>query len=136
MKYKLITFTALFAMSSSITQANNDVYLSLFFVEQSKGMNDFVLLTDGRTLLINKGKVRAPEVYVITEWNKFNEASYLPPKSSAILQIVEIDQKASVCFKDKCQLINAVCPRIQLLKTGKYMCTSSPSIDEIIDQQQ
>jgi hypothetical protein len=136
MTYKLSAFTALFVLCSPITQANNDIYLSLFFVEQSKGMNDFVLLTDGRTLSIKKGKVRAPDVYVITEWNKFNEASYLPPKSSVILQIVEFDQKASVCFKDKCQLINAVCPRIQLLKTGKHMCTSFPSLAIIKQEQQ
>lgn len=123
----------LFASSGVIpVYADQGVYLSLYYSDPatSKTYHDMVLLTDGRTISIERGKIRTLKIYVRTGWNEFNKESAAPPKSGIKLRFEAVKNKANVCLNDSCAIVHTVCPPIQNMENGAK-CLTAPSLTDL-----
>ena len=107
--------------------AEQGVYLSLYYLDPatSKTYHDMVLLTDGRTISIERGKIRAPKIYIRTRWNEFYKERAVPPESGIRLRFEAVNNKANVCLNDSCAIVHIVCPPKQNMDNGAKCLTVS-----------
>ena len=132
-KKNYIAAIILFASAGVIpVSADQGVYLSLYYLDPatSKTYHDMVLLTDGRTISIERGKIRAPKIYIRTRWNEFNKESAVPPESDIRLRFEAVKNKANVCLGDSCAIVHKVCPPIQNMDNGAK-CLTVPSLPDL-----
>ena len=132
-KKNFVAAIILFASAGVIAfSSDQGVYLSLYYLDPatSKTYHDMVLLTDGRTISIERGKIRAPKIYIRTRWNEFNKESAVPPESGIRLRFEAVKNKANVCLNDSCAIVHIVCPPIQDMKSGAK-CLTVPSLPDL-----
>ena len=133
-KKKSYIVAAILLASSGVipVYADQDVYLSLYYSDPatSKTYHDMVLLTDGRTISIERGKIRTPKIYVRNGWNEFNKASVAPPESSIGLRFEAVKNKTNICLNESCAIVHKICPSIQNMDKGAK-CLTSPSLPDL-----
>ena len=126
-----VAIAILLTLSAHIpVHANQNVYLSLYYADPAttKTITDRILLVDGRSLSIERGKLHPPEAFIRTEWNEFYEAMFHPPKSDIRLHFKTANGKTSVCLQSSCAIISIACPRIQQVKKPGAKCFTVPSL--------
>ena len=131
-KYYIASATLLASSGAISVYAAQDAYLSLYYADPAtfKTYHDMVLLTDGRTISIERGKIRTPKIYIRTDWNEFNKASAAPPESGIGLRFEVVKIKTNVCLNDSCAIVHKICPPIQYLTKGAK-CLSVPSVIDL-----
>lgn len=105
-------------------------YFSLYYQERAihKAREDYILLTDGRLLSIEAGRLIAPKSRVISNWNDFYRRSENPPISDLKVRLlVQRDRSLLVCLSDRCANVIRVCPPTKPKPTRRCLVPESIS---------
>ena len=109
------------------------VYLSLYYADPAttKTIHDMLLLVDGRSLSIERGKIRPPKTVIRTKWSEFDDATLQPPASDLGLRFKVLDGKTNVCLHESCAVVAIACPRRQVVTRVGAKCFAEPSLVDL-----
>lgn len=108
------TIAALILSSQEAAATPDQIaHLSIYFLDRAilKTNADHLLLEDGRSLAIERGRLIVPQSRVTTSWNDFYRRSEDPPSSDLRVRLsVRTNKEIIICLAEQCANVIHVCP--------------------------
>ena len=107
----------LFLSQWALATQEQIAHLSIYYLDRAiqKTNTDYILLVDGRSLAIERGRLIAPQSRVTTNWNDFYSRSESPPLSDVSVKLsMQPDNSLIVCLSERCANVVRVCPSLNI----------------------